>query len=464
MPRADDSGGRQSASPIRRSLVVQSHRQPDRAALEVENSLNPPLFGTGWVAMIACSLMVASEYKIRRRPVGVSLAGQADVTILFEVAVYVGAAAFLVIQLARRHWHRRPIPVMVAAWGMTITLALSTVYARSPTFAMVRGFQLVVTCLLCHAIARDATRKSLHRFAHVYVLLVSASVVLGVLIPFPQDRLQAGRFNWLYVHPVIAGSYLGIAVVVLVAYLAFRRYSTLHFRPPVYWFLLAVNVGGLLATQTRGAIAGCFAGSMAVMLLRPKRSRLDVIVVVAAVVAIGAIVFGDTVLNFLQRGETTQSLSTLNSRTTLWSEAFEYFTQRPILGHGMTASRELFIQTLGLGGAHNGFINVLTDAGIVGAAWWVGVLVLAFRSLRRLSAAGRFPLDAAVLFGALMFLVVDSQTTEGLGSAANVSSIWLFVIVGWIAMLQSRAPAVASPLGASVIRPARYPPPRGGAT
>jgi O-antigen ligase len=129
-------------------------------------------------------------------------------------------------------------------------------------------------------------------------------------------------------------------------------------------------------------------------------------------------------------------LATLNSRTTLWSEAFGYLRKRPIFGYGLTASRSLFLDTLGLGGAHNGFVNVSTDAGIVGAAWWLGLLAILGITLRRLARQCRFVLDVALLAGTLAFLVVDSLTTEGLGTPANSAVTWLFVVTAWVVVLQ----------------------------
>jgi hypothetical protein len=43
-------------------------------------------------------------------------------------------------------------------------------------------------------------------------------VLFELLVPFPQLRTQAGRFTWLYVHPVQAGEMLAIAVVLLAGY------------------------------------------------------------------------------------------------------------------------------------------------------------------------------------------------------------------------------------------------------
>ena len=49
--------------------------------------------------------------------------------------------------------------------------------------------------------------------------------------------------------------------------------------------------------------------------------------------------------------------------------------ERPLFGHGFMSARGVFLNTFGLGGAHNAFVEVLVNSGVFGTVWWV-VLVL----------------------------------------------------------------------------------------
>ena len=383
-------------------------------------------------------MMVASDYKLRLRPPSESLSGRPDFTVLIEIVVYAAVAAFLLLQVAGPPRLRRPTPLLFVAWGLSLTLFATAFYAEYPSLALVRGAQLLITCGLCQAVSRRATRMQLHWLAHAYVLLVTASVLFGAAFQFPRFRFQENRFNWLYVHPVMAGTYLGLAVVLVVSYLASRSEDR-----PVKWpglaytGLLCINGAALLATRTRGAIAGCALGVVvAILCSRRRRRKLDALVVMGAVAGFVTLVFGGVVLRFLERGESVETLSTLNSRTELWEQAFEMVKARPLTGYGLTASRGVFFETVGLGGAHNAFVNVLTDAGVFGLLWFLGLLVVLAASLWRLKKRSAFLGDRTLLWAVLGFLLVNSTTNEALGTPANVANIWLFLLVGWVGVLQ----------------------------
>ncbi|MDQ3574723.1 MAG: O-antigen ligase family protein, partial [Actinomycetota bacterium] len=336
--------------------------------------------------MLPISLMLASDYKIRVRGVDQSLSGRPDATILIEIAVYAAVAAFLVLMLAGPPAWRRTTPLLFAAWGFALTLAISASWSSQQALAMVRGLQLLVVCGLCQAISKHATRDHLHWFGHGFVVVVAISVFLGVAFQLPRPQRLVSRFTWLYVHPVLAGTYLALAVVLLIGYLTLRRRPGFGpaWPPWVYGSLLALTAAALLATRTRGAIGACALGCLVLAMgfSTPKR-RVDLIVILLALGVLIAVLFGQQIVDFLQRGESTEQISTFNSRTALWDIALDLFSQRPLFGYGLTASRGAFLDALALGGAHNGFVNVLVDAGLVGALWWLALLGLLARTILR---------------------------------------------------------------------------------
>ncbi|MDP8991443.1 MAG: O-antigen ligase family protein, partial [Actinomycetota bacterium] len=428
----------------------------------------PRFLTRSWVAVLALAMMVASDYKLRLRPPSESLSGRPDFTVLIEIVVYAAVAAFLLLQVAGPPRLRRPTPLLFVAWGLSLTLFATAFYAEYPSLALVRGAQLLITCGLCQAVSRRATRVQLHWLAHAYVLLVTASVLFGAAFQFPRFRLQQNRFNWLYVHPVMAGSYLGLAVVLLVCYLASRsRDRPVRWPGLVYAGLLCVNGAALLATRTRGAIAGCALGVVvAVLCSRPRRRKLDALVVMGAVAGFVTLVFGGVVLRFLERGESAETLATLNSRTELWEQAFEMVKARPLTGYGLTASRGVFVETIGLGGGHNALVNVLTDSGIFGLLWFLALLVVLAASIWQLKKRSAPVGDRTILWAVLAFLLVNSTTNEALGTPANVANIWLFVLVGWAGVLQRARLRPDQPSGSPARMPAAVtgrvgaPPPR----
>lgn len=414
-------------------------RSPARAPLTSPDRVER---GGWWITATVLLLLVASEYKIRLRADDATIAGSADPFVVLEIACYAAVALYL---LWRFGLSIRPTPVrpmVLAAFGYVALLALSAAGSPYLSLAVVRAGQLVLVLALSRVITRHASRAGLHRLAHGFAVLVAASVAFGVAVPFPRLPHQQDRFTWLYVHPVIAGEYVGLASVVLVAYLAARR--TARPGPQLGWALyaglLVVCGAGLLATRTRGAIAGAVFGALLVLWsLQQGRRRVDLAAVVIGIATVAGLIGASAVQSFLTRGESSTQLATLNSRTTLWSQALGAFTEHPIYGYGLGASRGLFLDTIGLGGGHNALINLLVDAGLVGAGAWLALLATLVIGLVRLPhAAGGVSVDRAVMLGIMGFLLVDSIFTEGLGAAATVAGTWLFVLVAWTDLLRNQ--------------------------
>jgi hypothetical protein len=432
----------------------------------------PAVLRRSWVAVLPLCMMVVSDFEVRRRAPGTALrggVGGADAAVVVELVVYGLVALFLFFQLAHPPRFHRPVPALTALWAFGVVLVFTVLYAIYPALAAARGVQLLVTCGLAHAIALRADRSQLHWLAHAYVVLVTLSVGYGLAVPYPRTELQANRFTWLYVHPVMAATYLGLSVVLLVGILLRNRERAPAPRWPtwIYLVLLAVNLGALLATRTRGAMAGCLVGCFVVAMVGSKRTnRLDIAVLSIVVGVLAAILAMDEILSFLARGETSESLRTLSARTVLWQEAFERFGERPLFGYGLTASRGIFFDTVGLGGGHNALINVMVDAGAFGVVVFlslIGVLIRSARSVQHRPGVGD---DVPIILGALGFLIVNSVTAEFMATPGNVANIWFLVLVGWVVVLIRLAPPPEAPPrrlwpGAGVAAASRRLPARG---
>ncbi len=129
-----------------------------------------------------------------------------------------------------------------------------------------------------------------------------------------------------------------------------------------------------------------------------------------------------------------------------------------MFGYGVGASRGIFEEDIGLGGAHNAALNVLVDLGLVGAVCWlalVAALVVGTVRLPR-SSDDTMHLDRSMLASILAFSMIAGIFFEGPGAVANVGSLWLFVCVAWLAIAQRRTrerqarTAVWAPRGRSI--------------
>jgi O-antigen ligase len=403
-----------------------------------------------WVVVLPLALMLSSDYKLRSRDVDQAVGGSADLTVLAEIAVYGFAALYLHYRFRLRPPSRRPTGLLLAAWAWAGYVAFSALWSPFLKLGLVRGTQLLITMMVAYTIASRAQPRDLHRLAHAFIVIVLVSVGIGAAHPFPRTAHTEDRFNWLYVHPVIAGVYLAVAVLIVISYLV-RRESPEHrlWHPVFYLGALAVLSAALVATGTRGAALGCAAGVVVLLATaRGPHGRADVIVLGAAVAVVATLAFSNTIMAFVARGETADKLASLNSRTDLWKLAMEAYSVEPIFGRGLGASRGLFLDSIGLGGGHNAFINALVDNGTVGTAIFVVLLLTLGFVLLMLTRHRALRPDAGLLLGLLGFFLLDGMTTEGLATPANVSGIWLMIMVGWTETLRrqgAQSSATAAP-------------------
>jgi len=396
-------------------------------------------FFRGWTfAVVTMALIVAADFAWRVRPQDASLSGSIDLSVVIELMIYGVVGALLVLRLIDLPRGPQPSVLMTALWLYVFAMGLSVVLSPYRLLATTRAGQLVVVALLATVVARSARRLDIHRFLHLYVAVAVVVVPLGLALQFPASvRAEQGRFRWLYVHPVIAANFLGIALVIAVSYLLLTRGSDRIFlwRRWAYWAAAIVIAGALLSTETRGAILAAGAACVvAAVVSRPSR-WVDTLVIGIAGVTAALILSSEQLLSFLLRGEGVAQLETLNSRTDVWAQASELVGQAPWLGHGFMAARGLFLDQFGLGGAHNAVFEVLVNAGIVGFLAWLAMLVAtvvsSIRFARQRSARSRA--DAPIVCGLLTFLFVNAVTTGQIAQAANAQSVILFVVIGWLA-------------------------------
>jgi O-antigen ligase len=390
-----------------------------------------------WFAASALTLIVASDFKFRVRNPNATFSGGVDSFVLIELALYACVGLYLFQRFGRRPRLRRTSAPVYFACLFVGLMVLSLAYTAYPTYAFVRVAQMCVLLGLVLVAVRNGTRGDLHQFAHFYIALIAGSVVYGVLVPSaPVTKLQAGRFTWLAIHPTVSGAMTGIATVLTIGYLiAGNRPRPGTFWPRGgYWAALALAGGGLIGTQTRGAVVGAFAGVVVIVFaLSGRRSALQLGAALVGLGLVVALVAGGPIAHYFARGETVQQLSSLNSRTDFWRTALDAVEVKPMFGYGVTSARGIFYDTSGLGGGHNAVVNVLVELGIVGLLVWLALVLSLLGAIRRLPVrrVRELAVDRALLLGVVTFLLVDGIFYEGPAAVSNAACTWLFVCVAW---------------------------------
>ena len=413
--------------------------------------------------LIPLVLVVATEYKFRRRPIDEALGGSVDVMIAAELGVYALVGTWAVYRLAPTR--PRLTPLVVVVWGYILTTAASALYSTFPVLGLARAVQLVIVGAVIHVIATDGHLATMTKLIHGWIVLLSLSILVGLAYVAPTTGPQEGRFTWLHVHSVSAGSMLALSVPML-----FGIWMTLGQPGPkvalpwprgVYGLLLVVHVVFLLATRTRGSIGGgLIAVGVMAWVLSGQRAKPQLVLGSLVVGGAFTLAFGGPILEFLTRGESAEKIGTFNRRTEIWTLAWDSFTTHPFQGLGFTSAKGVFFDETGLGGAHNALINVMIDAGLAGLVWWTGLLVAVGLAIARVGrvarssvavrgACGTLRADHAILLGMFVASLINSVTTEGLGAGVNVSAIWLFLMAAWLCTIIRESTIIDAPVAAT---------------
>ena len=164
-------------------------------------------------------------------------------------------------------------------------------------------------------------------------------------------------------------------------------------------------LAGLLTSRSRGGVVA-WAAAAPMHVLGFRRHRLRAALIVAALAAIGVATMGigNIVGGFRSRGVWA-------SRLELWQDMVVMFPRFPLFGAGFNAfgltyrSYQTVWKYYFVGEAHNEYLQVLLELGIVGSLPVAGMLLLLFA--RALAASPRAPLEAGI-FASLLGLALHN--------------------------------------------------------
>lgn len=438
-----DGAGGGFAARLGGVMSLEQSPTPEFVGEEHRADVGAPSGAPRWLWLLPLVLIVATEYKLRRRDINDSLSGSADFGILIELGLFalVGLAAASLMTHARVRW----VPLTILMGGYAATTAISAIYAPFPQMALARGVQLLIIALVAITLVSVGDRRTMGWLLDGYTVLMTGSILLGLAWVAPVSRVQQGRFTWLYTHSVISGALLAMSVVLLTARVVGRPGSRLL--PPLPGFLshraqvllLAVHFVFLLRSQTRASAAAALIACLVIVWLRVSpRFRPQLAATFLLAVTAAALASGSVVMAFVQRGEDASRITTLNRRTEIWVLAWESFLRHPLDGRGFTAASGVFYDAVAeggekpLGGAHNAYVEVITDVGLIGFTWWAGLIAMTIVGIARLHRRNGPTVEVTAMAGLMTCLLLNAVTIEGLGAGVSAPAIMLFVTAAWV--------------------------------
>jgi len=343
------------------------------------------LRGLGPIVLYVASVLAASQL---RRIAGLGVAA---------------LAAFCLIALASSMWSIDPRATVLKA------VILATFYAS-------------VMRLVATYPSRSAALNGVATMVHGILVWITLQLVLLPGLSFAPDPTTGMRRLNSFLPSISANplSYLCLVGILAILLKIGPAWAIRH--APVRFLLLALYVVELGATRTRTAlvVGVLIIGTSLMFALKRRPFMVSMVALFSASVGLVAYTERSVVRDFLIRGQSEQSLTTLTGRTNIWHVALESWRIQPWQGYGYYAGHRLGLPGLPGNGLQSNldstWIETLVDVGIVGAcALVLCVLALSIRLLLWRTEQWEIKLWACmtVLYGLIVSFVNPSLQSPG---------------------------------------------------
>jgi O-antigen ligase len=326
---------------------------------------------------------------------------------------------YLTLLLAVAPFTSHPLFVTLQVLSLASAVALAMAYFDDPRYPREQKLRVIVLSTVV-----------------MYVLVAVASLVLAKVRPgIAYEELFAGnmtgfetRFRGLFSKAAGMSAAAGLCIGFTAIIVHGRVLKLAMLAPPMICLIL---------TQSRSYwVAAAFAGAVTLWIYYPRLRRWTVAGVLAAALA------GATLIAFNIKVDVTgasafarlNSLSTLTGRTELWESAKQGFGERPWFGNGYTLGAEGILDSSSLGRdidptdlsrttLHNGYVQSLLDAGILGLSLYALTILLAVARILLRDRERRYP---EILY-ALLFLAVANAGESVIYSGAIFPSLCFWI-------------------------------------
>ena len=222
-----------------------------------------------------------------------------------------------------------------------------------------------------------------------------------------------------------------------------------------YFIAVLIMTAALFATLSRGGIAACVISFIFFVWITRKRHALrnsSLLVLLLALVISAVVIFAawDRIENRFDNGGYVD-------RVTIWKDSRGIVRDYPLFGSGLGAFESTFLRyqsrynTALFDHAHNDYIEVFTDSGVIGAALIGGVIILLFSALYRQWRVKRSTYAQCIGAGGLsasVALAVHSLTDFNLHIPANALLFAVVIAITYVAVYN-----LSDHRGASLLTP-----------
>jgi exopolysaccharide production protein ExoQ len=396
-------------------------------------------------------LVMLAETRFRSRDPNALISGDIDAQIVFELFLYGVILLFTLVNMnSSRLRYPKPTLIERILFGYVVLAIISSFWSYDPWITAVRGIQLLILYTLCFLAVRVlGSQRVLRILTGTVIFYVLVCALIALSIPWPSTRIRGvERFSWFSVHPILAASYTGTAVILIIAEALFAPGSWRQriLGLPVWLYIIPLGLI-LLATRSRGAlIAVVLAGSA----LSVKKyvnpwiaGFVGYIMFALPTISLGLGLYSARIVRdlldeqhpliaFVLRQQSAEDFGSVSGRAELWHSVYAMFLDRPIFGYGYSASRNLLLKVLPWAGdAHNAFAETLLGLGIAGTAlvWFVLGRTLLSSLLQTSRTAGPRTWHQASILGILLFSLLNSFVGASFGGVPGCEVLLFFAAV-----------------------------------
>ena len=340
-----------------------------------------------------------------------------------------GIACSFVLIMKYRKYIKSVNRIMSALLMVYVVAALSFLWAGNMFSILFKATEVFVNIyiigLILVLLFRSCSMKQIVYYIILFCLMATYAEALS-------DMIRKG----VGFHHTNAYSYSAmIALLLCAGLIKFRLFRFAELR----WPVILAFVAWLGGTSTASYIA-CLAGFL--LLYSSIKTGLNIrnaLIVIVLCVGIYTIA-DDAVYSFIRAGHTEDEMQSGTGRSVIWEAAYLSFKDNPILGSGFVVGERELGPKYGFGfhqlSAHNSFLSVLVNTGLVGMLIFLRFLCKWGMILYKQSKQNVL---STILFPIYIAIVINSAACPALGSDWGPVASCVYLVIGLSFMLAKRS-------------------------
>lgn len=141
--------------------------------------------------------------------------------------------------------------------------------------------------------------------------------------------------------------------------------------------------------------------------------------------------YQDVVFDLIFHGRSTEKIENGSGRKAIWEAAFKLWEQSPIIGNGFLVGERQIVHYIGLAviSAHNSFISILVNTGVVGISIFMIFIFKWFHKVYHYLKTNRY---ACVLLPAMTATIVNCNAFPAIGSDWNYVAPSVYALIAFV--------------------------------